>query len=414
MIQLQQKSDCCGCNGCTQICPKQCISMKEDTEGFLYPHIDKEICIDCHLCEKVCPVIHQGSPRTTNKVYAAKNKNEDIRLKSSSGGVFTLLAEEIIAQGGIVFGAKFNDEWEVVHGFTETKEGLADFRGSKYVQSYIGESFKEAQNFLRQGRTVLFSGTPCQIAGLKNFLRKEYNNLITVDFICHGVPSPQIWNRYLTETCEKIIVEDRKNSVIPNRFNGEVKSCIKAINFRSKILGWKKYSFFLKLKSTTLQGEKDTEGFFEPLGKNIYLKGFTRNLFLRPSCYHCPSKSFKSQSDYTIADFWGIQKYYPQFNDDKGVSALFVHRDKDIFPYEKCDIIKSSMQEVLDQNPALIKSSSPKDNRASFFRRIDKKHITPLINTYSQYSIRENVRNQIIKLLVKTHTIHYIKAILKK
>lgn len=414
MIQLQQKSDCCGCNACTQICPKQCISMKEDTEGFLYPHINKEICIDCNLCEKVCPVIHQGTPRTTDKVYAAKNKNENIRLQSSSGGVFTLLAEEVIAKGGVVFGAKFNEEWEVVHDFTETQEGLAGFRGSKYVQSHIRDNFKKAQDFLKQDRIVLFSGTPCQIAGLKNFLRKEYNNLITVDFICHGVPSPQIWNRYLTETCEKIVKTGEKNSVSSSLLGREIKPYIEAISFRNKILGWKKFSFFLKLNSTILQGEKNTEGLLEPLGKNIYLKGFTRNLYLRPSCHHCPAKSFKSQSDYTLADFWGIQKFYPQFNDDKGVSVLFVHREKDIFPYDKCDIIKSSIQEVLDQNPALIKSSSPKDNRAIFFKKIDKKHITPLIKTYSQYSIRENVRNQIINLLVKTHTIHYIKAILKK
>ena len=197
MIDIKEKNNCCGCSACVQICPKQCISMAADNEGFLYPQVNSAICIDCGLCEKVCPVINQSAPREPLVVYAAKNNNEDIRLKSSSGGIFTLLAEKVIEEGGVVFGAKFDADWNVVHDYTETIEGLAAFRGSKYVQSIIGDNFKTAKQFLNNGRKVLFSGTPCQIAGLKKYLRKEYDNLLTVDVVCHGVPSPMVWRDYL-------------------------------------------------------------------------------------------------------------------------------------------------------------------------------------------------------------------------
>ena len=204
MIEIKDKKDCCGCSACVQRCPKQCITLKEDNEGFLYPIVDKKTCIDCGLCEKVCPILHQGEPQKPLKVYAAKNLNEEIRRQSSSGGIFTLLAEQVIQEGGVVFGARFDENWEVKHDYTETIEGLAVFRGSKYVQSRIEDNYKKAEEFLKQGRKVLFSGTPCQIAGLKRFLRKEYEELLTVDFVCHGVPSPGVWRKYLKETVARM------------------------------------------------------------------------------------------------------------------------------------------------------------------------------------------------------------------
>ena len=215
MIEIKEKSSCCGCEACVQCCPKQCLTMHEDCEGFLYPQVDESSCIDCGLCEKVCPVIHQNASQEPLSSYIAINPNEEIRLKSSSGGIFTLLAEKIIAEGGVVFGARFDENWDVVHAWTDTIEGLAPLCGSKYVQSRIGNTYNEAKDFLKQGRKVLFSGTPCQIAGLKKFLRKEYANLLTVDFICHGVPSPGVWRRYLSELRESLRAErdDGKNTV---------------------------------------------------------------------------------------------------------------------------------------------------------------------------------------------------------
>ena len=167
MIKIIDKEQCCGCSACLHICPKHSITFKEDKEGFLYPHVNTETCIDCGLCERVCPVLNQNEERIPEKVYAAKHEDDEIRMKSSSGGIFTLLADQILDEGGVVFGARFNDKWEVIHDYTETKEGLAPFRGSKYVQSYIGDSYKIAETFLKSGRKVMFTGTPCQIAGYK-------------------------------------------------------------------------------------------------------------------------------------------------------------------------------------------------------------------------------------------------------
>lgn len=164
MISILDKKKCCGCSACAQRCPKHCIKMIEDSEGFLYPKVDGDTCIDCGLCERVCPIQNPGEDRVPLAVYAAKNPNEVIRRQSSSGGIFTILAEQIIDEGGVVFGAAFNDKWEVEHSYVENKEQLVKFRGSKYVQSRIGESYKDAKSFLKEGRRVLFSGTPCQIA----------------------------------------------------------------------------------------------------------------------------------------------------------------------------------------------------------------------------------------------------------
>jgi coenzyme F420-reducing hydrogenase beta subunit len=163
MINIQNKQDCCGCSACVQRCPKQCISLYEDEEGLLYPKVNLDTCIDCGLCEKVCPVLHQAEERAPLEVFAAKNPNEQIRMESSSGGVFTQLAEQTIEAGGVVFGVKWNEHFEAVHAYTDTKEGLAAFRGSKYVQSHVGDTFKQAEQFLKQGRQVLFSGLPVRL-----------------------------------------------------------------------------------------------------------------------------------------------------------------------------------------------------------------------------------------------------------
>ena len=185
--------------------------MTEDHEGFLYPEGDSTVCIDCGMCEKVCLVINPNEPREPLAVYAAKNTNEKIRLKSSSGGIFTLLAEQIISEGGVVFGAKFDEHWNVIHSYAEKQESLEDFRGSKYVQSVIGDNYKYVKQFLLEERKVLFSGTPCQIAGLKRYLQKEYENLLTVEVVCHGVPSPKVWRDYLDYKRAKRVTG--KNSV---------------------------------------------------------------------------------------------------------------------------------------------------------------------------------------------------------
>lgn len=226
--------------------------MVEDSEGCLYPQVDLSLCIDCGLCKTVCPVLQPGVRREPSTVYAAKNADGQIRLHSSSGGIFTLLAEYVIKEGGVVFGARFNKDWEVVHDYAESREDLAAFRGSKYVQSRMGDCFRQAKQFLQEGRRVLFSGTPCQIAGLKNSLRKDYENLLTVDVICHGVPVPLVWKKYLAEIVAR--QGDGKNSVLLHSKFPALKSVgdsIFRIDFRDKELGWKKIQFC----SHSLQGD---------------------------------------------------------------------------------------------------------------------------------------------------------------
>lgn len=189
MIDIKRKEECHGCHGCFNICPKKCISMDIDNEGFWYPKVDKDLCINCNLCEKVCPIINPPT-RENNKTIAmaGKNRDEEIRKNSSSGGVFTLLCEIVIKNGGVVFGAEYDKNLNVRHGYSETIEGCSRFRGAKYVQSIIGETYKQVKKFLSEGRQVLFTGTPCQISGLEAYLMKRYDNLLMVDIVCHGVP----------------------------------------------------------------------------------------------------------------------------------------------------------------------------------------------------------------------------------
>lgn len=416
MIQIDEKYKCCGCGACAQRCPKHCIELVEDVEGFLYPHVDDKTCVNCGLCEKVCPIVNQGISRIPLGIYAVTNKDETIREESSSGGVFSILATSVIDDGGIVFGARFNDHYEVVHDCTDNICELSAFRGSKYVQSKIGNSFATAEKFLKQNRKVLFSGTPCQIAGLKRFLRKDYPNLVTVDFVCHGVPSPKVWRKYLLEKLRP------KCTAGKNTVSLSLKDIpIESISFRDKSNGWKKYGFSVHLKSA-VQADKNSVSpsininektiIYEPFDENTYLHGFIRNLFLRPSCYHCFLKSFRSDSDYTLADFWGAKDFVQ--DDDKGVSLLFVNNNK--IKIDTSSFTQVSMAAALGQNPAIIKSSKTKDGREAFFRSLSKNNLNTeaLIRKYAKYSIKENFRNNIIRFLEKSHLLSLVKIILGK
>lgn len=370
-----KKSLCCGCEACAQCCPKQCITMFEDSEGFLYPQVDKSSCIDCGLCEKVCPVIHQDEPTEPLSSYIAINPNEEIRLKSSSGGIFTLLAEKIIAEGGVVFGARFDKNWDVVHAWTDTMEGFAPFRGSKYVQSRIGNTYNETKEFLQQGRKVLFSGTPCQIAGLKKYLRKEYENLLTVDFICHGVPSPGVWSRYLSEFRDSLRAErgDGKNTVSSSIDELPV---ITGISFRDKSKGWKKYGFHLRYAaSKAAQNSVSTsvikdEEFLQPYTENSFMQGFLADIYLRPSCYDCPAKSGKSGSDISIADAWGMEHFAGQYDDDKGACYVLINTERGRCAMSSLEFkqIDVDFELIKKHNPAWMNSALPHRKRKLFYR----------------------------------------------
>lgn len=409
MITILNKKNCCGCSACIQICPKRCITMIEDEEGFSYPSVNMQDCIDCHLCEHVCPVLNQGQSHDPLEIYAAKNNDDKIRMDSSSGGIFTVLAEKTIEENGVVFGARFNEKWEVIHDYAETKEGVAAFRGSKYVQSLIGNTYKEAETFLRQGRKVLFSGTPCQIRGLKLFLRKEYDNLLTVDFICHGVPSPKVWKEYLEEI--KVHASE-KNSVLPRSIMKK-KALIESISFRNKRLGWKRYSFSLTLSTTEGSGEKDTVFLSEPLDKNIFLRGFMSNLFLRPSCHACKCREFRSGSDITIADCWGLNKIYPDFDDDKGCSLYIVKNENlsDIMLLLTSLPVKQDF--VRTYNRSCYVSDAMPANRSRFFESIKEGGVSKHICNYATFPDK-SMKAVLVKILDKISLLSITKTILKK
>lgn len=300
-IQLAVTEQCTGCEACVSICPTNSITMKSDKEGFLQPHTDTETCIKCHKCEKTCPIIKPIDIPTDfeTQAYVAINKDDDVRMRSSSGGMFYALAKWTIEQGGVVFGARFDENWDVVHDYTETKEGIEPFMRSKYVQSRIGETYKQAKEFLKEGRQVLFVGTPCQIGGLHAYLGKDYENLIMVDFICHGVPSPGVWRKYLKWKTRGDIVLD--------------------VNFRDKTNGWLRFQQVTTTTTTTIR-----EGQME----NAYFAGFLNNVFLRRSCYDCNFKQLHRKADLTIADCWGVEEFAPDMHDDKGTSVVFIHTQK--------------------------------------------------------------------------------------
>ena len=408
-ILIKEKENCCGCSACAERCPKQCISMREDEEGFLYPLIDETICIDCGLCENVCPVINQSEVKKPIVVFAAKNPNDEIRMKSSSGGVFTLLAEKIISEGGVVFGAKFSADWNVVHCFTENIEGLEGFRGSKYVQSAIGNSYKQTENFLKNGRKVLFSGTSCQIAGLKNYLHKTYNNLFTVDVICHGTPSPSVWRQYLDSIIHpKGVVGKNSVSLSLNEI-----PVLSGISFRDKSTGWKKYGFVLRKRSaygadknTVSSPLNDSFSFVkETLDVNVYMQGFLHNLYLRPSCFYCPSKKGKCGSDITLGDFWGIQNYHPEIDDDCGVSCVLLNTEKGRQIYESLGVLNYSCtyEEILRGNPSLEHSVTKPKQSTAFWKRFGNEDFSVIV-----YSLIKSMQPSFLRRIVRK-----IKSIVK-
>ena len=402
MIKIEKATECCGCGACMSVCPKSCIDMKIDQEGFWYAKADEAKCIDCSLCEKVCPVINTGVKRVPLHVYAAINKDDEIRAKSSSGGMFTIVAEKVLSEGGVVFGVKFDERWNVVFGYTETIEGLEDFRKSKYVQAWVGDSYKQVMDFLKKGRKVLFTGTPCHIAALKNMLRKDYENLITLDLICEGVPSPKVWNRYLDE---EIARSAKKYSfaLSSTRSFPERNVLVKDISFRDKRNGWKKFSFALTFAEPTGDGENSVSLSHIRIDRfSAYMQLMFRKADLRPICYQCPFKCNRSQSDITIGDYWGINKLHPEMDDDKGTSMLYLNTEKgkEYFNMSRLRYLETPYEEALPFN-VIEQSSVLHPKRDYFYANMDKKEsIIKFMNSiWNPYPARVKKR---IKSVIKS------------
>lgn len=319
--------------------------MRGDKLGLLYPHVDTSICIDCGRCVRACPFIHPSTPLSPQACYAAVNKDDAQRLASSSGGVFVALARQTISRGGVVFGAVFAKDWNVVHTYAETIENILPMMGSKYVQSDTRNTFGQAKRFLEDGREVFYTGTPCQIAGLKHFLGKDYPKLIAVEVICHGAPAPGVWQSYLKELLARPQgVRTGKNTV--SLFLNDMPE-ISGISFRNKKIGWKKFGFTLRLldseggEENSVSPSLNAKEIFQVFTENRYMAAFLRNWTLRPSCYACKAKGGVSQADMTIGDFWGVEKVNIVVDDDKGVSCVVCRTQKGV------DAIKSAENLVL-------------------------------------------------------------------
>ena len=370
--------NCCGCSACLHICPENCITMKEDIEGFLYPMINEGKCIHCHKCERVCPIQHTDKKNTKTETYVGYSRNEIVRKQSSSGGIFSVIAEWILQQEGVVFGAAFDENFEVRHIAVERIEDLEQLRGSKYVESRLDDVFPTVEQYLDQKRKVLFSGTACQIAGLKNYLNKEYEHLYTVDVLCHGVPAPRIW---------RIYIEEKKK---------EYQETIERVEFRNKENGWKKYKMNVIFS--------DSKQYCVPYYEDKYMGMFLGNLDLRSSCYACRFKDFPRMSDMTVGDSWGIERYMPELDDDKGCSVILVHSPKGEVMLESIGeqlIVREAMlDKVLPVRGDSRKSVEMHPNRNKYLEGLKNGEDFETLYGYVRKNIRQKV-GSFIRYFVK-------------
>ncbi len=348
---FDNKNNCYGCSSCVQICPSGAISFREDNEGFSYPEIDGAKCTDCGLCRRACPIYRdlKAPDQSYPKIYAVWNKDEEARSSSTSGGVFPALSKQILNQGGVVFGAAFDESIKAVHTGVESQEHIWKLQGSKYTQSLIGDCYREVRTLLKDGRKVLFSGTPCQVSGLYSFLGKSHTGLCTCDCVCHGVPSPGVFERY------KAHLEKINEAEIEN------------FNFRNKSKGWKNYNISVLFKN----GRHMLADF----KTDPYMRGFITNMYLRPSCHGCKYASVQRQSDITLADFWGVEKYKPQLDDDRGTSLVLANSPGGAELLEACReelmIHEADLSAAIGENPSLTGPSGPNKLRAEFFSQLD-------------------------------------------
>lgn len=386
MLEILEKDKCCGCAACYSVCAHQAINMKLDDEGFEYPVINQERCVDCGLCQKVCPVIqyenNSNRRRLNNDVqigFAARNKNYEQRLISSSGSIFPPIAEWVIEQGGIVAGVGYDENFNAVHKIIDRKEDIKLIQGSKYLQCKADDvTFKHIKTELMKGRVVLYSGMACQVEGLKSYLRKDYPNLYTIDLICMGIPSYVVWQKYLK-----------------TYFDGEN---IRSVNFKEKSIGWDTFTFRI---------DTDKSIFKERGMHNLYLRSMFLSWNMRPSCFNCPFKKKERISDFTLADAWGVSNNVPEINDNKGLSSVIVHSSKGLALWkqlkDKTESVKVSIEEIAKGNGNLVSNKPQAGNRALFYKTLstDPEKAFGKLCVVRKETITNRMRRRIIKLLKK-------------
>lgn len=392
MIKINEKTDCCGCTACANSCPVQCIEIQQDEEGFLYPNVNEIKCINCGTCENVCPVKKDTPSGDIIDAYVVQDIRKNIRESSSSGGGFTAIAEFIISNNGAVYGAAFDENYSVHHVGVRTFEELSRFRGSKYVQSTMDSVYLQIQNKLSIGEWVLFSGTPCQVSGLKSYLKKEWDKLITVDIACHGVPSPKLWEKY-------------------KEWWRKYKKCnfIK-VEFRSKKYGYSG-------STMRLMFENGSEYSREPL-LQFYKNTMFAGLSMRPSCHKCHFKSKKRVSDFTIFDCWDVNEFCPEMDDDRGTTALIIQSEKGkrlISIISKNWKMKSVNPEKLICNDGdmITTSASANPLRNQFFVDLDAMTIPELNKKYFPLTIKKKLTQIFKPLFYRMGILKKIKRIAK-
>ncbi len=381
MICLYEgKEHCCGCTACMNICPHNAITMIMDEEGFQYPKIDTNNCVECGACVKVCAFHKKDYVEKIPKdqeVYALKHSDNEVRRKSASGGAFTAISDYVLNQGGFVYGAIFNDRFEVIHSKAINQEQRNQMRGSKYVQSSLGNIYKDIKSNLESGKLVLFTGTPCQNGGLKSYLgKKVYDNLILCDIACHGVPSPKLWEDY--------------KKYIEQKYHDKIRK----VTFRSKDKGW---------RNSSMKVELNKSEHIKNMQEDPYYIMFFSHLSSRPSCDQCVYASYHRVTDITMADFWGIENSEKSFDDNIGVSLLLVNttKGKEIIEKIRKDIqlVKSNHSNCYQPIFEAPSKMSPK--RDTFWKEYIETDSTLLIEKYGRLSIVQTLIKKIVVPFLK-------------
>lgn len=389
-MEIDDKEMCCGCTACSSICPTGAIEMVEDEEGFLYPSIDKVKCIECGLCKRTCPILNKKKFNDfEQKAYLFQNKNEDVRATSTSGGFFSAIGEYVIKNGGVVYGASYDDNFVVKHTKAESLEELVKFRKSKYVQSNCVGVFNEVKSFLDNNRIVCYSGTPCQIAGLKSFLKKDYNNLILVDIMCHSVPSPLFFEKYKEYILKKMNAKTIKN-----------------IDFRDK----SKYGY----KYSMMTVETDNGKYSQGIDTDPYLRAFFGDYTVRPSCYNCKFKTQKRVSDITIWDCFNINEINKEFDDDKGTTRILAQSQKGDEILNKLENIRLKELDLsiaVKNVKEMTNSVRYNSKREKFFDDINNKG---MLDTYFPINVKTRLNSLVRKTLSVTGLYSVMKSILKR
>lgn len=393
MIVIEDKTKCCGCTACSSICPKNCIEMKADKEGFLYPHVRELECIHCNACEKVCPILNHVEKEANLEQAAVivQNKDQEICRQSTAGGAFTAIAEFILDKGGIVFGVEMQPDYTVRHTAVETKDELIKFRNSKYVQSDVGNTYVLAKKQLESGRLVCFSGTPCQIEGLRHYLTKDYENLILVDVVCRAVPSPGVWKKYISMETER---------------HGDMQS----IRFRDKTLGYQYSTMELKdNRGNVYRGGIESQP---------WLRMFFSGMIIRPSCTECKFRSRYRNSDFTIWDCFNVYSLDKNFNEDLGTTRMLIHtnKGKNIFEQIKSSFKYKNLEADVAVNGVQEMIESPKahQRKKEFYSDIEKLSMPELLNKYYPVTIKIKLKKTARLLLNRFGLDKTIKHILKK